>query len=147
MNFSMKKLGGVTMIKRDVLVAMFLAVVLALAGCGKGKVRYGEAIPDNVKVVKLKEIVDNPEQYKGREVVLEGNFNGACCPTDFNYKEGLEGCEVYPQGFSNPKLDKGKPIKVYGIVRSIQKKTGDDDEGKEEKQHEIYIEAKGVEVK
>ncbi len=135
------------MLKRGILVVMFLsvtAVTLTLAGCGKDKVRYGEAIPGNVKVVKLKKIIESPKEYKDKEVVLEGNFGGICCPTDFNYKEGLEMVEVYPKGFPNPKLARGKPIRVYGIVRSIEKRI---EQEEEEGYHQIYIDAKGVEVK
>jgi len=136
------------MIKRGILVVLFLAVALTLVGCGKGKVRYGEAIPGSVKVVKLKEILRNPQVYKNKEVVLEGNYGIYCCPSDFLYKEGLESVEIYPKGFPTPKLDKGKPIRVYGIVRSIEKRTkSEEKEEKEEEHHEVYIEAKGVEVK
>lgn len=137
------------MIKRGILVALLLIMTLALVGWGKGKTRYGEIIPDNVKVVKLKTILDNPKEYKDREVVLEGNFGGVCCATDFKYKEGLDMVEVYPKGFSNPKLVVGKLIRLYGIVRSIEKnvKSEAEAEEKEEEHHEVYIEAKGVEVK
>lgn len=134
------------MLKRSILIVAFLVVTLTLAGCGKGKARYGEAIPNNVEVVKLKVILENPDAYKGKEVVLEGNFGGVCCPSSFNYKEGLEMVEVYPQGFSNPKLDRGKPIRVYGVVRSIEKKV-ESKKGEKEEQHKIHIEGKGVETK
>lgn len=137
------------MFKTGFLVVVFVAVTLALTGCGKNKVWYGEAIPDNVKVVKLKAVLEAPKEYEDKEVVLEGNFGGVCstsCATDFNYKEGLERVEVYPKGFATPKLDKGKPIRVYGVVRSIEKKTESKEE-KEEERHEVYIEAKGVEVR
>jgi len=109
-------------------------VILSLIGCSKPRVHYGEAIPGKVAIVKLKEIVEHPGEYKDKEVVLEGNFAGSCCTTDFFYKEGLEMIEVYPQDFSNPELDMGKPIRVYGIVRGM------------EKTKSVYLEAKGVEV-
>jgi hypothetical protein len=120
------------LIMRD-LKWVVIFVILSLVGCSKSRVHYGEVISDKVAVVKLKEIVEHPGKYKDKEVVLEGNFAGSCCATDFNYKEGLEMIEVYPIGFPNPKLDRGKPIRVYGIVRSTEKMT--------------YIEAKGVESK
>lgn len=137
------------MVKKWILVMLLLITTLTLVGWGKGKAHYGEIIPDTVKVVKLKEILENPKQYKDKEVVLEGNFCGVCCATDFKYKEGLDMVEVYPKGFSNPKLVMGKPIRLYGIVRSIEKgvKSEAESEEKEEEHHEVYIEAKGVEVK
>lgn len=136
----MKEIGGVDMIKRIFIVIFAITLVVTGIAVGlvevEGKTKYGKPIPDNIKVVKLKEILKNPKEYKNKEIVLEGNFAGICCATDFNYKEGIEMLEVYPKGFPVPKLDKGKPIRVYGIVKTI------------EKEHiEIYIEAKGVEVK
>lgn len=134
------------MAKKWILVMLLLITTLTLVGWGQGKSRYGEIIPDTVKVVKLKEILQNPKEYKDKEVVLEGNFGGVCCATDFKYKEGLDMVEVYPKGFSNPKLVIGKPIRLYGIVRSIEKSVKSEAETEEE-HHEVYIEAKGVEVK
>lgn len=129
------------MIKRGILLVIFLAITLILAGCSEGKVRYGEAISKNVKVVKLKEIMKNLEGYKDHKVMLEGNFGGACCSTDFFYKEGLEMVEVYPKGFLNPKLKIGNPIRIYGIVKVIERKIN------LKKNYIIYLEAKGVEVR
>jgi len=137
------------MFKKGVLVLLVLSTTLMLIGWGKGKVSYGEAVPNNVEVVKLEKILQNPKEYKDKEVVLEGNFGGACCATDFNYKEGLDSVEVYPKGFPNPKLNRGKPIRVYGIVRSIEKRAESEEgeEKKEEEHHEVYIEGKGVETR
>jgi hypothetical protein len=136
------------MIKRSSLVVVFLAVTLASAGCGKGKVRYGEAIPGSLELVKLKQIIEAPDVYKDKEVVLEGNYGSYCCPSDFSYKEGTEAMEVAPKGFPTPRLDRGEPVRIYGIVRSIEKKAepGEGEE-KEEDHNEVYIEAKGVEVR
>jgi hypothetical protein len=74
-----------------VLIIVFLTVIPLLMGCDKGVkgVSSGMVIPSGVKVTKLKEIASNLQGYKDKEVVLEGNFNGACCAADFNYKESL----------------------------------------------------------
>lgn len=137
------------MLKRGILLTGLLVMTLVLVGGGEGKSGYGEAIPNNIKVVKLEKILENPKEYKDKEVVLEGNYGNYCCASDFVYKEGLETIEVYPKGFPTPKLDRGTPIRVYGIVRSIEKKA-ESEEGekkKEEEHHEVYIEAKGVETR
>lgn len=134
------------MFKRGILVVMFLSATLISVGCAQAKNQYGQTIPHQVKVIKLKDILEHSSDYKNKEVVLEGNYGGYCCASDFLYKEGVEGVEVYPQGFPTPKLVVGKPIKIYGIVRSMDKKTEPQEE-KEDEHHEIHIEAKGVEVK
>lgn len=135
------------MVKRNVLAMMFFLATLASVGSAQAKNQYGQAIPNDVKVVKLKDILGHPAEYQNKEVVLEGNYGGYCCASDFLYKEGVDGVEIYPQGFPTPKLIIGKPIKIYGIVRAIDKKTESQEEGKEEEHHEIYIEAKGVKAK
>lgn len=138
------------MLRKCILITMLLAVTWTLTAWAKA--RFGEAVPGNIEVVKLKGILENPEKYKDKEVVLEGNYGNYCCASDFVYKEGVDAVEVYPTGFPTPKLDRGKPIRIYGIVRSIEKKAGYEEktenrEEKEEEHHEVYIEAKGVEVK
>ena len=136
------------MFKKGVLVLLVLSTTLMLIGWGKGKSGYGEAIPNNIKVVKLEKILQNPKEYKDKEVILEGNYGNYCCASDFVYKEGLEAIEVYPKGFPTPKLDRGKPIRVYGIVRSVEKAVESKEKSKEqEEHHEVYIEAKGVETR
>lgn len=135
------------MIKKGILFMMFLTLILMQVGCGKGKIRFGEAVPRNVSVVKLKEILKNSNEYKDKEVVLEGNYGNYCCASDFVYKEGVDAVEIYPKGFPTPKLERGKPIRVYGIVRSIEKKTESEEKEEREEHHDVYIEAKGVEVR
>lgn len=123
------------MFRKIFLFLMFLILSLSSVGWGKGKVYYGEAIPSNLTVVKLKDILENPKDYKDKEIILEGNFGTPCCATDFNYKEGLDLVEVYPKGFPIPNIKRGKPMRIYGIVRVVEKE-----------QVIVYIEAIGMEV-
>lgn len=136
------------MFKRSLCIGIFM-VSVALTGIVEGADQYGQAAPEGVGVVKLKEIVENPKAYKGKEVALEGNFGGICSDgEDFYFKEGLEIVEVVPKGFPMPRFNKGKPIRVYGVVKSIEKKEKEE-KGKEkgEEHNEVSIEAKGVEVR
>ncbi len=122
-------------------VWVFAAVVGVglLAGCGRNQANEvsesAVAAETSTPVVKLSEIMTDPAKYDNSEVVLEGNFGGACCAADFVYKEGLESCEVYPaKGESNPKVAVGKPIRVRGVVKATQK------DGK----YTVHVEAKEV---
>lgn len=133
--------------RKTISVMMFLVVIMTLTGYVEGKAQYGEAIPGNVKVVHLKEILAHPDKYKDKEVALEGNYGNYCCASDFVYKEGIDAVEVYPQRFPTPKLKRGKPIRVYGIVRSVKKGAGLKEGEGEKDVREIYIEAKGVEIR
>lgn len=99
----------------------------------------GQAIPKSAQQVKLSEILKSPAKYKGKEVVLQGNYGSKCCATDFNYKEGLDGIEITPSGFDNwQNLKKGTPIKVYGVVNVIERGGGE---------KIVHMEAKGMEKK
>lgn len=71
-----------------------------LVGCDKQQEQYGQPFPDEVAVVKMEEILKNPQAHKDRGVVLEGNYGGHCCPTDFIYKEELEAVECYYPGLN-----------------------------------------------
>ncbi len=101
--------------------------------------QMGQAVPKNVPQVKLAEILKTPTKYKGKEVVLQGNYGSKCCADDFNYKEGLDGIEVSPQGFDNwQSLKKGTPIKIYGVVNVIERGGGETI---------VHVDAKGLETK
>lgn len=137
--------------KLSIIYLVALAVLLSsISVMGKTK-KLGQKIPKGVAVVKLSEILKSPEKFKDKEVALQGNYINYCCASDFVYREGLESVEIYPQGFPTPKLDKGKQMKVWGIVR-VREKTELEEkemgkEAEEEEHHQIIIEAKGLEVK
>lgn len=121
--------------------------VIPFVGCGKAK--SGQPIPSNVPVVKLADVLKDPAFYKDREVVLEGNYGYYCCPSDFSYREGLEGIVVAPVGFESPKADRGQPVRIYGVVRVGERRREEHEEEQKEEgeHHDIYIEAKGVQFK
>ena len=106
---------------------------LGISACSKSG-QYGERIPGDMPIVKLKDIASNAKAFKDKEVLLAGNYGGVCCPSDFTYKEGLEGVEVTPKGFASPNVDTGKPMRLYAVVRLG-------------KQGEFFLEAKGVELR
>lgn len=114
---------------------LFLIPEISLAAGEK----FGEAADPKVPQVKLAEIMKNPAAYKNQEVVLEGNYAGHCCPTDFNYKEGVHGVECYYPGFNVPKTKAGRPVKIYATVRVRQQE--------DDKEPQVHLEAKGVQFK
>lgn len=125
------------MIVKGKFLMLLLALSITQCGCAdhakSNKIQFGQAIPENVELVKLKQIMEEPATYNNKEVLLEGQFAGICCESDFFYKEDFETIELSPQGFPSPKLIVGTPIRAYGIARV----SGD----------RIRVEVKGVEVK
>lgn len=93
----------------------------------------GKPIPQDVPRVKLQEILKSPEQYKDKDVVLEGNYGFYCCAEDFSYKEGTDSVEISPAGFENKQLKPGTPVRIWATVRV---RRGD-----------VHPEAKGMETK
>jgi hypothetical protein len=101
--------------------------------------QMGQPIPKDASTVKLAEILKTPDKYKGKEVVLQGNYGSMCCATDFNYKEGLDGIEISAGDFDDwKKIKKGAPIRVYGKINVIERSGGETIVG---------MEAKGLETK
>ena len=133
-------------IAKNLLIA--LLAVTFLTGWGDKK-QFGDSIPEDVSPTKLKAILENPDAYKDKEVVLEGNYGTACCPTDFSYKEGVETIAVAPKGFSSPKKKLGSPVLIFGVVRSgaVPEESGEEKEAAQGESANIFIEAKGVQFK
>lgn len=125
-------------VSRAVVFAAFVSAVVFVSGCAQ-KTELGQPIPSDATTAKLADIMQNPAAFKNMEVVLTGNYAGHCCPTDFNYKEGVYGVECYYPGFEVPETKLGRPVKIYGVVQVRQ------EEGAKEAQ--VHLEAKGVEFK
>lgn len=65
-------------------LGLLLAAVAALVvGCGGGKAgaktdSYGKAIPTDMAVTTAKEILDNPEAWEGKDVLVAGTITSEC---------------------------------------------------------------------
>lgn len=134
--------------KKILMYILLSSLVLVHSGFEWGeKKQFGESIPSNVQAAKLPDIVKNPQAYKDREVMLEGNYGFYCCPADFSYKEGLEAVNVSPAGFDSPKGKRGQPVKIYGTVRMGKSEPAEEEKEENEESHDFFIEAKGVQFK
>jgi len=89
----------------------------SFAGCSKTGKGYGEKIPENISITRLSQIIDSPEQYNGKQVLLEGIVSGQCASLcEFFYKEGAHTVTIFPHKFNLPRLEKGSKVKVYALV-------------------------------
>jgi len=118
-----------------ILTALVIAIV---TGCDAAKARYtsraGTAIPAEITVTKLADILKSPQRFKDTKVLLSGIIAGICPSLcDLTYQEAKDTVMVYPAGFKLPKSKKGQAVRIYGEV-----KTGEE---------RIFISALGVEVK
>jgi len=134
------------------ILATILVLLLTVSPAMAKTKKFGKGVPEKAPITKLSEIVKDPQKFKDQEVVLQGNFINICCATDFVYREGLESIEIFPQDFPIPKLDKGKPIKIWGVVRIMEKESDENTVKGDSVQAEasepiIYVDALGMEAK
>ncbi len=142
-------------------VFCFAALMTAavLWGCSKGKETIGQPIDPQAKVVRLQEVLSNPQAYDGQTLVIEGNFSGVCCASDFIYKDGLASTEVLvSKECPMPEAKAGSRMKVLGTV--LVKTEAHEEQGESSESHEgeategqaaetgteVRIAAKGIEV-
>ncbi len=107
------------------LAALAIALALALTaagmgGCGKDSgLKLGVEIPSGEPVVRLATVLDNPDEYNGRKVVMQGVVSGQCAALcEFFMLDGAHTATIYPQGFRFPKLDRGRNVTIYAQITS-----------------------------
>jgi len=100
-----------------------LIAALLLAGCGgsggDSRLRLGADIPPDEPVVRLATVLQNPVEYDGRRVVLQGVVSNQCgglC--EFVLLDGKENATIHQQGIKFPKLERGKSVTIYAQVTS-----------------------------
>lgn len=99
---------------------------IVISGCSKGKL-YGEAIPGDMQVTPIKNILSDPDAFLDKEVKLEGKL-GQVCPAGcwfFLLDEG--GGKIYvdinPAGLAIPPGSSGKAV-VFGTVKKAGRRLG-----------------------
>ncbi|KMQ49409.1 hypothetical protein CHISP_3684 [Chitinispirillum alkaliphilum] len=96
-----------------------LATSFILHGQQRGKSSFGSEIPEGTEITTLAQILQSPENFDGKTVVMEGSISGQCASRcKFNYREGNEVIEVNLNGFRPPSLDIGTRVRVSARVYS-----------------------------
>ncbi len=113
-------------------IILFLLLVFVSA-CSNSHI--GEKIPFGMRKTELADIMNNPGEYDDKNVLLVGHVAGFCATSGchFVFRDSGVAMNIYPKGFKLPKLEKGKPIKVYSHVKAGEKK--------------VVVTALGLEVK
>lgn len=143
-----------------ILVMPFLWLGCNRAGQKQATQQFGARIDTTAPKVTLAELVAHPDSYEGKSVVVDGQFNGACADgADFYFKDKVDMVEADPPQPEVMSLNKGTPIRLYGVVkvrhsRAEEAEKGEASEkGNEESEKksgseaaEVRIAAKGLEV-
>lgn len=108
-------------------MALVLAIAVALGltiigagGCGRdATLKLGVDIPADEPVVRLATVMENPDAYDGRKVVMQGIVSGQCAALcEFFMLDGGDTATIYPQGFKFPKLERGRNVTIYAQITS-----------------------------
>jgi hypothetical protein len=92
------------------------------SGAGSSK-RLGLEIPADQPVVELASVLENPADYNGSRIVMNGVVSGQCASLcEFFLLDGAHTATIYPQGFSFPRLERGRNVTIYALVTSGEEK-------------------------
>lgn len=116
-----------------VLSILILSMPVVVAGCGRTE-QYGAVISGQVRT-HIGDILKNPREYEGKDVVIEGKIVRECptgCWLDLKDESGIIYIDVEPSGFAIPqklkrkaavegtvKLERGRPL-IIGKGVEIQ---------------------------
>lgn len=129
--------GAKHMLSNSILkMSLFIVVSVLLLGCSQRleAKKMGIDIPGDVEVTKIVQILNNPNNYNGKKVLLKGKVAKVCHSLcHFTYQEGRTSIDIYPKDFKLLGLKKGQKVKVYAEIKA----------GKER----VIISALGIEVK
>ncbi len=110
-------------IKQTIASCLLFATVVIASGCGESAPGSGKAsgveIPSDQPVVELASVLENPEEFDGKRIVMRGIVNGQCASLcEFFLLDGAHTATVYPQGFSFPKLARGSTVTIFALITS-----------------------------
>ena len=104
-------------------LGLALAVALAVVGCGakpgatKSNV-YGKAIPGDMAVTTAKEILTNPQQWEGKDVLVAGKIASECPSGGWIWAQDSTGqvyVNMHPTNVLIPQAV-GKNVRAMGKV-------------------------------
>jgi hypothetical protein len=103
-----------------VAIGLFLVAIGLFAGLIPVREQTRISIPENMERTALAEILNNPNNYDGRRVLLVGIVGIGClaCPDKFPYQEGVNTIQMSVGGFRKPRLRRGQPVRVYAEVKA-----------------------------
>lgn len=102
----------------SVVIAIFLS--FCCVGCGKKVENYGDIPEENAQKTPISAILLSPNQYKDKEVVIEGVITNECPTGGFIYVDDQAGhvlyVEMHGAEFAPIPQRGGHPVVVKGIV-------------------------------
>lgn len=152
--------------RRSAGAALCAALWIVLgAGCSQAGEprRFGSPIDPKAPKVTLAQLIAKPDVYEGKDVVVEGQFGGACGDGDMFFKDKFDMIEADPPTSKVIGLKKGTKIRLFGLVKVRRTSGAKEDEkaeagekknaehkmrGAKEAKGEVYVRivGKGVEV-
>ena len=97
---------------------LFLVLTIALSLFAADPQRFGPPIPADATKVTLAQLVASPDKYNGKDVLLVGQYAGACGDGDMFYSEKEEVIEADPPSQDVFSLKSGTKVRLFGTVRA-----------------------------
>lgn len=99
----------------SLLPLLFLSVLFLFPACSeKGIERFGEPIPSGLDKKNISEILSDPSRFHGSEFIVEGTVSAQCASLcEFYLQNGTDVVEMFPTGFSAPRIKRGTRLRVY----------------------------------
>lgn len=140
---------------KRLLLAILVGAIFAACSRGQETKQFGERIDASAPNVSLADLFARPDDYDGKSVVIDGQYNGLCADGDgdFYFKDKFEMIEADPPAKELNNLAKGTRLRLYGTVKvhhmaaiepSEKKEAGE--RGEQPPQVSIRVAAKGAEV-
>ncbi len=109
-----------------------LAAALITAGCG-GTKTVGTPAGADVSATPLAAVLETPEKYDGKTVVLDGVLEAQCAALcDFTFSESGRSVTVYTPDPKPPRIQNGQPLRVTAAVHKGER--------------QVILTAKGLEL-
>ncbi|ERP31379.1 hypothetical protein [Chitinivibrio alkaliphilus] len=105
--------------KNQILVFTLMCIAVILGACSDSKTT-GTPADEDVQATPLAEILENPAEFHGETVVLEGTMSALCSSRcDFTYTERGQAVTVYMEGDTKaPRMQPGQRLRVTAQIHA-----------------------------
>jgi uncharacterized protein YdeI (BOF family) len=109
--------------KRILIISTLFVLSVALSGCAGGKAggagaQYGKPIPKEMVVTSTGAITDNPKDFEGKDVLVQGKITSECPSGCWFWVHDASGdmyVDINPSGLFIPQKV-GSTVRVMGTV-------------------------------
>ena len=104
--------------KRFLIGIVALFIFTFLISCSESQ-DFGDPAENSVSITKLSEILQDPDNFHQKTVVLRGVVSSQCANLcNFIYSENAQSVTIFLGDFEHPRIPTGTPVRVTARVHS-----------------------------